>query len=67
MQMNRLEHELWKTAAWVVCPWCDEPKCVGRENCVEIAAWIAKKKDELRGEKRCLSLNINNFTSLART
>lgn len=48
MQMNRLERELWRISSWVVCPWCDEPKRVGRENCVEIAAWIAKRKEELR-------------------
>lgn len=30
MQMNQMEHELWKMAAWIVCPWCDERKCVGR-------------------------------------
>ena len=51
MQMNRLEHELWRISSWVVCPWCDEPKCVGRENCVETAAWIAKKKEEMRHKR----------------
>ena len=46
--MNRLEHELWRISSWVVCPWCDEPKCVGRENCVTLAERIAEMKEELR-------------------
>lgn len=35
-----------KAACWVVCPWCDEEKCVGRFNCKEIAQWIEKRKRE---------------------
>ena len=51
MQMNQMEHELWKMAAWIVCPWCDDRKCVGRGNCVQIAEWIVKKKEEIRDEQ----------------
>ena len=51
MQMNQMEHELWKMAAWIVCPWCDERKCVGRGNCVQLAEWIVKKKEEIRDEQ----------------
>lgn len=35
-------------AAWVVCPWCDEKKCVGRYNCKQIAAYLKiKEKGEM--------------------
>lgn len=37
------------TAAWIVCPWCDEKKCVGRYNCKQIADYV-KSKQERRGE-----------------
>lgn len=33
-------------AAWVVCPWCDEKKCVGRYNCKQIADYIERKEKE---------------------
>ena len=36
--------EYMKAAFWIVCPMCDEPKCVGRFNCPEIKAWIEKKR-----------------------
>ena len=36
--------EYTKAACWIVCPMCDEPKCVGRFNCPEIKAWIEKKR-----------------------
>lgn len=32
-------------ACWIVCPMCDEPKCVGRFNCPEIIAWVEKRKE----------------------
>lgn len=35
-------------AAWVVCPWCDEKKCVGRYNCPQIQEYLrnqAAKED----------------------
>lgn len=35
-----------KAATWIVCPMCDEDKCVGRFDCPEIAQWIGKKKSE---------------------
>lgn len=38
--------EYMKAACWIVCPMCDEPKCVGRFNCPEIKAWVEKKKNE---------------------
>ena len=37
--------ELVKRATWIVCPLCDESKCIGRFNCPEIKAWISKHKD----------------------
>ena len=33
-------------AAWIVCPWCDEEKCVGRYKCKPIADYIKKQTDE---------------------
>ena len=36
--------EYVKASCWIVCPMCDEPKCVGRFNCPEIKAWIEKKR-----------------------
>ena len=38
--------EYMKAACWIVCPMCDEPKCVGRFNCPEIKAWAEKKRRE---------------------
>lgn len=38
-------------AAWVVCPWCDEKKCVGRYNCPQIQEYLNKQtsKEESHG------------------
>ena len=36
--------EYMKAACFVVCPMCDEQKCVGRINCPEIKAWIEKQR-----------------------
>ena len=33
------------SAAWIVCPFCDEKKCVGRYNCKLIAAYIKVKEE----------------------
>lgn len=38
--------EYQKAAYWVVCPMCDEPKCVDHINCPEIKAWAEKKRKE---------------------
>lgn len=35
--------EVRSYAIWIVCPMCDEPKCLGRFTCPEIEAWIDKK------------------------
>ena len=32
-------------AAWIVCPWCDEEKCVGRYNCKQIADYVKIKQE----------------------
>ena len=46
-----MDDEYMRVATWVVCPWCDEKKCVGRFNCDDIARWIdGKKKEEARNE-----------------
>ena len=38
--------EYMKAACWIVCPMCDEPKCIGRFNCPEIKAWIEEKTED---------------------
>ena len=37
--------DLLKAATWVVCPMCDEKKCVGHDNCPEIKALMDKIKE----------------------
>lgn len=32
--------------AWIICPLCDEDKCVGRYNCKQIADYIKKQSGE---------------------
>ena len=32
------------SACWVVCPMCDQDRCVGKENCKEVEAWIEQKQ-----------------------
>ena len=34
-------------AAWVVCLWCDEKKCVGRYNCKRLADYLKSKLVEI--------------------
>lgn len=38
--------EAVKRAAFVVCPFCDEKKCVGRHNCKQIADYVKRKEQE---------------------
>lgn len=40
------------TAAFVVCPMCDEKKCVGRYNCKWIADYLKQKEKERKEEGR---------------
>ena len=39
-------------AAWVVCPMCDEKKCVGRYNCKWIADYLKSKLVEIDHVRR---------------
>ena len=39
--------EVRSCATWIVCPMCDEPRCLGRFTCPEIEAWIDKKMGKL--------------------
>jgi hypothetical protein len=34
------------TAAFVICPMCDEKKCVGRYNCKQIADYLKRKEQQ---------------------
>lgn len=36
--------QFMKAACLVVCPWCEEEKCVGRHECPQIKAWIEEAK-----------------------
>lgn len=36
-------------AAQVVCPLCDEKKCVGRCNCPQIQEYLKNRKEDLHG------------------
>ena len=38
--------EIRRAAPWIVCPMCDEPKCLGRFTCPEIELWVNKKIKE---------------------
>ena len=38
--------DLQNRAPWIVCPMCDEPKCLGRFTCPEILEWIDRKIKE---------------------
>ena len=38
--------DLRKRAGWIVCPLCDEPKCLGRFTCPEIETWLDQKIKE---------------------
>lgn len=49
MHMNRWEHDLWLVSIRTVCPYCTN-ECPGAENCVTLAEWIVKKKEEIRKE-----------------
>ena len=38
--------KLVKKAAWTVCPWCDAPKCLGKNECPAIKTWVEREKTE---------------------
>lgn len=38
--------------AWIVCPMCDEKKCVGRYNCKWIADYLKTKLVEIDHVRR---------------
>lgn len=40
------EELLMKAACWIVCPWCDAEKCVGRFECVSIKEYMDRKREE---------------------
>lgn len=46
MGQTKLEHDMMRVACWVVCPICDEKKCVGRENCMAIAEYMEEHEEE---------------------
>ena len=45
--MGDCEKELRRQAIWICCPWCDEEKCVGRENCTEIKNYVERRMKEM--------------------
>ena len=40
------------TATFVVCPMCDEKKCVGRHNCKQIEGYLKRKDEEWKEKER---------------
>lgn len=44
--------DLVSQAAWIVCPMCDEKKCVGRYNCKWIADYLESKGVEIDPVRR---------------
>ena len=38
--------ELQRKAPFICCPMCDEDKCVGRDNCIEIKIFIKNALEE---------------------
>ena len=38
--------DIQRGAPWIVCPMCDEPKCLGRFTCPEIKEWVDRKVKE---------------------
>ena len=46
--MNCEWDEYNDAAGWIVCPMCDEPKCVGRFVCPEIKKWADRKRQEYK-------------------
>ena len=38
--------EYTKRAYWIVCPWCDEEKCIGRFVCPHIKQWVDEQKEK---------------------
>lgn len=39
-----MQRDLLALAAKVVCPFCDRKRCIVRENCPEIEAWIRERQ-----------------------
>lgn len=49
MQMNRLEHDMWREAAMKNC-WKCEDGCSEPFGCARLAEQVAEMKEELRGQ-----------------
>ena len=42
--------EIKASATWICCPWCDEEKCVGKDDCIEIKNYIANALKERKSK-----------------
>lgn len=42
--------EIERKAPFICCPMCDEDKCVGRNNCVDIRNFVNQTIKEREGE-----------------
>lgn len=47
MNNNDRLTELQRKAPFICCPMCDEDKCVGRSNCIEIKNFIKNALKEV--------------------
>ena len=52
MPNNETAKEIERQAPFVCCPMCDEEKCVGKNNCVDVKNYIDRKTKELQGYDR---------------
>lgn len=43
------------SACWVVCPLCDQDRCVGKENCEEVKAYVETLQKEANQLKHKLA------------
>lgn len=50
MQMNRLEHDMWRYAVGKTC-WKCEDGCSEPFDCAKLAEQVAEMKEEMRDER----------------
>ena len=49
---NEIVREVERQAPFVCCPMCDEEKCVGKNNCVDIKNYIKRKTEGCKEYER---------------
>lgn len=46
-----MRRDLYAMSAWVICPACPRKRCIGRDRCPEVKAWIEKREEAEREPK----------------